>query len=212
MKRKTSIIITVLLFGGLTVFNIISGILGLCKSKTTSADMYADKGGLCGVTGISYAVEMFTVEHTLNILIPTGKEHFYLAADDEDNFYFLIKETPSWYKAHFDEDGEAYSPVSVFGEVRKFDSENFSKLRELKNDLSEYGITISSEFYLSGNYKTLYILRLTAGLSLLAAGILFVFVIMRLGSSSKAAATAAVIFGLAALLFNVFVMLCGETV
>lgn len=211
MKKKTAVIITLLMFGGWTLWSLISGIIGLSKSEFADVSLHMEKGKLCEVE-VDYATRVYTIEHTVNGLIPTGKEYYYLAGTEDSEIPLLIKQKSSWYDRNFDEDGVAYSTVTVVGEVKRFDSDSGSELRTVKSKLAELGVEISTDKYISGNYKTPYILRLVSALLMLAASAGFVVIITRKGSIPKAGATAVVILGIAALLFMVFTILCADTV
>lgn len=211
MKKKTAVIITLLLFGGWTFRSLISGIIGLSKSEFAAVSVNTEKGKLCEVE-VDYAARVYTIEHTLNGLIPTGKEYYYFAASEDSEIPLLIKQKPSWYNKNFDGDELAYSTVTVVGEVKRFDSDSGSELRKVKSRLAELGAEISTDKYISGNYKTPYILRLASALLMLAAAAGFVVIVARKGSIPKAGATAVVILGIAALLFMAFTLLCADTV
>lgn len=98
------------------------------------------------------------------------------------------------------------------GEVRKFDSGSDPKLYSVKSRLSEAGITISTDKYISGNYKTPYILRLVSGSLMVAAAAGFVIVIARHGSVPGIGTVAVTIIVIAAMLFMVFTLLFADTV
>ena len=56
---------------------------------------------------IDGCTELLEIEHTINGLIPIGKEHYYFAYDYEGNSACIIKAQKSWYKKNFDESGKA---------------------------------------------------------------------------------------------------------
>lgn len=206
MKRTTALIITAVVFAGWTLYNLITGISGLAKSGISPLSGSLGNKDRCEVT-VSFAAEVYEIEHRLNGIIPTGSEHFYLAAAEDGTLPLLIKASPSWYEKNFDGDGMAKSPVTLMCEVGRFDSDSRHKLGELTRDLSLLGESVSAEKYLNANYRTMYVFRVAAGAAAVVA-VAAVIVLLRLGVKSGGAAKAASIvlcvaglFCLAELLF-----------
>ncbi len=74
------------------------------------------------------AVEILEVEHSINGLIPVGKDHYYLGIDEETMDACYIKASKGWYKKNFDETGHAkisggLDITSLSKEVSDFDVE-----------------------------------------------------------------------------------------
>ncbi len=205
-KNKVAVIIGILILAGWTIYSIISGAIGLSKSEYTEPTVNAETGKLCEVE-VTFAVQAYEVKHTLNILIPTGKEYFYFGVSDEDGIPLLIKAKPSWYSANFDEEGFAYEPVTVKGEVMKMDSQFTKDMSDMNRELSSLGFKISTSKYISTSYKTPYTLRLISGLFTIAAAVVIILM-MKSGKGTKFVAIPAIL----AVLFMAFVILCGETV
>lgn len=206
-KNRVAIIIGILVLVGWTLFSIISGAIGLSKSEYTQPTTNAEIGKLCEVE-VVFAVEAYEVKHTLNILIPTGKEYFYFGvSDDEKGIPLLIKAKPSWYSANFDKDGFAYAPVTVKGEVMKMDSKFAKDMSDMNRELSALGFKISTSKYISTSYKTPYTLRLVSGFFTIVAAVVTILM-LKSGKGGKFTGVPAIL----AVLFMVFVILCGETV
>lgn len=56
---------------------------------------------------IDECVEILTIEHSINGLIPVGKDHYYIGIDDELNVAAFIKASKGWYGRNFDSEGRA---------------------------------------------------------------------------------------------------------
>lgn len=206
-KSKVSIVITILIFTVWTFYSIISGIVGLSKSGTTEPTKDAETGKICEVK-VAFASQAYEVTHTLNILIPTGKEVFYYGLTDEgEGIPLLIKAKPSWFSSNFDKTGLARTPVTVKGEVMKMDSQFTKDLTEMNRELATLGLSVSTSKYISTNYKTPYTLRLISGLFTIAAAVVILMMI-KTGKGTKFIAIPAIL----AALFIAFVLLCGETI
>ncbi len=205
-KSRAGLVIFVVILVGWTFYALISGALGLTKGSYTEATTSADVGKLCEVD-IDFAVEAYEVTHTLNILIPTGKEYFYLCTTEDEGIPLLVKAKRSWYNANFDSDGFAYRTVKVTGEVMKMDSKFNKDLADMNRQISSFGFSISTSKYISSTYKTQYGLRLASG----AFNIIAVAVGLVLIKKGVGGKIIPVLF-IAALLFMGFVMLFGETI
>ncbi len=205
-KNKVGFIIVAVVFVGWTLFSLFGGIIGLTKAGYTEPDLAAEEGKLCEVK-VDFAVEAYTITHTLNILIPTGKEHLYFCGSGGDSVQLLVKERESWYNENFNSHGLAKYPVTVTGEVKKMDSQFKKDLADINNEISELGYSISTTKYLSATYKTKYTLELISALVNIAAAAVMIVMIKR-GSGVKIGLVLCII----AVVFMAFVMLCADTV
>lgn len=210
MKRRIEIIILMLIFGSWILWYVISGIAGLSKSEFISVSQNAKNGALCGIN-VNRAKEVYRVEHWPFNLISIATEHYYFVLSGDSEVPLLIREKSSWYVENFDEDGLALRPVAVVGEIRKYNFDVKSDIRGVISNLSALGVSVSAEKYLSGNYKTLYILRLVSGL-LTAAAAVFTVAAARKESVPKWESVCLNVFRKAALTFMAFVLLFGKSV
>ena len=204
-KNKVGFIIIAVVLLGWTLWGTIGGIIGLTKAGYTKASLNAEEGKLCEVR-IAAATKVYTIEHKLNILIPTGKEHLYLCATEEEIVPLLVKARESWYDENFDSDGLAKRPVTVTGEVKKLDYDFRSDIVKINNEIRELG-QVSTMNYLSSTYKTKYALELASGLVNIAVAAVMIVLIKR-GSGVKFGVVLCVL----AVLFMGFVLLCGDTI
>lgn len=205
-KNKVGFIIVAVVFVGWTLFSLFGGIIGLTKAGYTEPNLAAEEGKLCEVK-VDFAVEAYTITHTLNILIPTGKEHLYFCGSGGDSVQLLVKARESWYNENFNSHGLAKYPVTVTGEVKKMDSQFKKDLADINNEISELGYSISTTKYLSATYKTKYTLELISALVNIAAAAVMIVMIKR-GSGVKIGLVLCII----AVVFMAFVMLCADTV
>ena len=199
----------VLLFLALMLLNLIMGIIGLKESDPVPVSANVERGQICDVN-VFYAAEIYEVKHSVN-LIPTGKEHYYLAATDDEFIPLVIKANASWYKNNFDADGAAIGTVTVRCKVEGIDYDLTSDFDKINNKISEYGAHVSVSMYLNSSYKRLATLRLVSGLLLLAAAILGAIFMITDRFATKAG-SAVFIFGSIASVFALFVLLFGETI
>ena len=208
MKKTVALIIVAVVFVGWTLYNLVTGIAGLSKSGISQLSRYPEVGTRCEVY-VDFANESYTVNHSLNYLIPTGAEHFYFAISEDGAVPLLIKASQSWYDKNFDKDGFAKDTVTLVCEVGKFDSDSRFKIGELNRDLSSIGESVSTEKYLNANYRTMYVFRVITGAVSIAA-VAAIFGLLKLGLRSGKAATALTIFIISAVLFCIADMLVLE--
>ena len=209
VKSKSQMFVMVLLFLALMLLNLIMGIIGLKESDPVPVSANVERGQICDVN-VFYAAEIYEVKHSVN-LIPTGKEHYYLAATDDEFIPLVIKANASWYKNNFDADGAAIGTVTVRCKVEGIDYDLTSDFDKINNKISEYGAHVSVSMYLNSSYKRLATLRLVSGLLLLAAAILGAIFMITDRFATKAG-SAVFIFGSIASVFALFVLLFGETI
>lgn len=146
-----------------TVYGIIHGVRGLSNRSYTDPTINADMGKLCEAE-VEYATEAYSVKHTLNIIIPTGTEHFYWCATEDDGIPLLIKARESWYNKNFDEDGWAKRTVKVKGEIMRMDVKFTKDISDFNKMITPLGFSVSPSKYISTTYKTEYGLYLASGI------------------------------------------------
>lgn len=117
------------------------------------------------------AAEVLALEHSINGIIPTGTDYYYVGLDEDYNAY-LIKASKKWLKNHFGEDYQALDSngVPIKGLVKKIS--NYQLERELENRLSQLeGVSfpLGALGCLDLNYMLTAILKLIDGVLLLTA-------------------------------------------
>lgn len=101
MKGKKGKIFAIVMFSGFLIYQLVSGIADLANRK----DLHTVR--------LSSAVEVLQVEHSINWLIPTGTDYYYIgvAVDSEDAY--LIHAPRNWLKKNFDSNLMAVTPGGV---------------------------------------------------------------------------------------------------
>ena len=168
MKEKAKSALLIVFFALLVGWLTVSGIMDL-----------ANKDDLKTVK-IGYAAELLEVEHSINGLIPTGTDHYYLGIDVNTYRAYVIKASGKWLKKGFDADGysvdeEGLNITALSKKVSKYDvsKEISSRLSALEGLQYELG----TDHFLEPAYKVKAILRIVmaiACIGLLVCGILFV--------------------------------------
>ena len=95
MKEKAKNIFLILLVAFFAGYLLVTGLGDLLNKK----DLLTVQ--------ISEATEILEVEHSINGLIPTGKDHYYLGFNEETGEAYVINGSPKWYRKHFGQDGRA---------------------------------------------------------------------------------------------------------
>ena len=81
--------------------------------------------------------ELFDIDSSIALIIPTGTEHYYYAFDKDDEKVYVIKASKSWYEENFDEEGRPLHSVmiAIDGAVRHL---NYKEEDEVKDFFAEY--------------------------------------------------------------------------
>lgn len=151
MKDKMSKIYLVVLFAGMGLYLLITGIIDLTgKSNYVEAEIDMAGGSL-------------TVEHSINGLIPTGNEYYYLGVNSEAGRVYIIRGTKKWLDENFDADGTAKNgSYLVKAKERKLD---YKVKREFSNtfadiDLTNIELVTGTSGCLDINYKAFAVKKL----------------------------------------------------
>lgn len=159
MKEKLRKGILILLGIGLLSYLFFGSIMDLANTK----DVYT-------IT-LKEAAEVLALEHSINGIIPTGTDYYYVGLDEEDNAY-LIKASKKWLRNHFDDNYQALNSngVPIKGLVKKIS--DFWTERELEDRLSQLeGVRfpLGALGCLDLNYMSMAVLKLIDGVLFLAA-------------------------------------------
>lgn len=202
MKKLLSVVF-VIAAAVWAVWSVFTGVTGLAKSGSEQLSASSQKGTVCE-TRVIFAKEMYTVDHKLNLILPIGTERYYFVMSEESTAPMLIKASREWYDKNFGDDGIAKQPVTVKGEIQKFNPKNYAKLSELNRKLREIdkSISVSQSVYMNSMYKTHYFMRLAMGVLSLSVGVavLILMKLFRSGNLSGGAAKFLVIWMIAAVL------------
>lgn len=203
MKNKVVGIMLLIIAVVWAVWSVFTGAAGLAKSGSEPLAASSQKGTVCETT-IIFAKEMYNVDHKLNFILPIGTERYYFAMSADSTSPMLIKASREWFDKNFGDDGIAKQPVTVKGEIQKFNPKNYAKLSELNRDLQQIdkSISVSQSLYMNSMYKTHYFMRLAMGILSLSAGaaVLILMKLFRSGNLSGGAAKFLVIWMIIAVL------------
>lgn len=127
MNRKIGNVLLALLFVGTLLYLLLSGVSDL----TNKEDLYT-------IT-IDGAAEVLEIEHSINGLIPIGKDHYYVGIEEETRQAYLIKASKRWYKKNFGEDYRALNPNGLTITALAKRVSDHEVAHELENRLSQLG-------------------------------------------------------------------------
>lgn len=163
-KSKNKLLLVI--FACAAIFMLVTGIMDLTNKK----DVKNEKA--------LFAVEVVEVEHRVGGFIPLGKDHYYLAANEDGAF--LITTSKSWYEKNFNSDGysKKETGVNVKGLAKDIsDYETRNKIEsEIQENIGEVSFLISEKKAIDVYYKLGILLKFVfIFLVLIVGGILVKF-------------------------------------
>ena len=163
-KSKNKLLLVI--FACAAIFMLVTGIMDLTNKK----DVKNEKA--------LFAVEVVEVEHRVGGFIPLGKDHYYLAANEDGAF--LINTSKSWYEKNFNSDGysKKETGVNVKGLAKDIsDYETRNKIEsEIQENIGEVSFIISEKKAIDVYYKLGILLKFVfIFLVLIVGGILVKF-------------------------------------
>lgn len=130
---------------------------------------------------INRAGQLIVIENSINGIIPTGKDYYYAGVDDSSSAVYAIHAGKNWLSDIFDREGKAIEGEILIKGLSKRASD-FRVEQEIASRIyavaesSELNLGIEPGYVLELNYIRDAVLRLIAGLLILAIGIvMFVF-------------------------------------
>ncbi|MGN0495308.1 MAG: hypothetical protein ACI4GW_03705 [Lachnospiraceae bacterium] len=125
---------------------------------------------------IDVAGELLTVENSINGIIPTGKDYYYVGLNSEGNIY-TIHAGKKWLSDNFDENGIANADsITIKGLAKR--ASDYEVEKEIANrvyqvaDESGYVLALEPGNVLELNYVSDAIIKLIAGILILVLGII----------------------------------------
>lgn len=163
-KSKNKLLLVI--FACAAIFMLVTGIMDLTNKK----DVKNEKA--------LFAVEVVEVEHRVGGFIPLGKDHYYLAGNEDGAF--LITTSKSWYEKNFNSDGysKKETGVNVKGLAKDIsDYETRNKIEsEIQENIGEVSFIISEKKAIDVYYKLGILLKFVfIFLVLIVGGILVKF-------------------------------------
>ena len=135
-------------------------------------------------TSIDAAAQLLIVENSINGIIPTGKDYYYIGINEETGGIYTIHAGKKWLTDHFDSNGLANgNSVSIKGLAKRagdydVEKELAQRASQVAYNAAESGYELALEpgRVLELNYVQDGVVKLTAGVLILAVGIIiFVF-------------------------------------
>lgn len=131
---------------------------------------------------IDAAGELLVVENSINGIIPTGKDYYYVGLNDETGEIYTIHAGKKWLEKNFDQEGNANgNGVSIKGLSKRasdyqVENELANRIRQIADDFGEYGYELAQVpgYVLEINYVRDAIMKLFAGILILGMAALFV--------------------------------------
>ena len=139
-RKKASIIFLIIFLLAAVAYLLVTGI----KDLTDQGGMYE--------ADIDMAANGMIIEHSINGLIPTGKEYYYIGLDSEKGNIYLLRAGKHWFDDNFSEATFTANAGSlkVTGRLKRVDYEVSKELSSRLSDFdsSEYSfVTGSSQCY-----------------------------------------------------------------
>ena len=137
---------------------------------------------------IDECAEILTIEHSINGLIPTGKDHYYVGVDYDTGAAYIMQASSSWYKKNFNADmtsnvtgGVNVTALSKW--VNDFDVRN--ELVSRVSSLSESGLQfpLGTENRLDINYQ----MKAFSKLAILILGAILAVIVIWVSKSGRQA-------------------------
>jgi len=165
MKNKflKSLLIIILVVSFIDVFFVMS-IIDLLNTRD-----------VCEVN-LEAAGELLIVENSINGIIPTGKDYYYIGLGNEGDIY-TIHAGKKWLSDNFDENGIAYSDsITIKGLAKRasdydVEKEIANRANQFANE-SGYNLALEPGYVVELNYVADAIIKLIAGFFILLVGII----------------------------------------
>lgn len=151
MKEKAKNIFLIFLAVLCVGYLLVTAILDL----TNKADLHTIR--------VDAAFEIMEVEHSINGLIPIGKDHYYIGVTEETGQAYLIHASKSWFGKHFDDDYLAKDAGGVTLTALAKKVSDYSVSRELASRAEQIdGVTypLGTDYCMERSYKSEAILKL----------------------------------------------------
>lgn len=125
---------------------------------------------------INVAGQLITIENSINGIIPTGKDYYYVGVDDSKGDIYVIHAGKHWLEDNFDENGVAHGNNIIVKGLSKRASD-FEVEKEIANrvyqiaDDSNCNLVLEPGKVIEVNYVRDAVLKIIAGMLILVVGI-----------------------------------------
>lgn len=159
---------------GKKIFAAVLGIVFVGYLLVTGIADLTNKKDICTIR-VDECIEILTIEHSINGLIPAGKDHYYIGINDETFEAAFIKASKGWYGRHFDSSGMSLEPGGLNITCLAKKASDFDVQKELEARAAQIegvNFIIPAGYSLDIAYKVNAISRLAllAAAALLVAG------------------------------------------
>lgn len=162
-----------ILFGLFALYFIISGAYNLIKLQdTVTLDEFWEEAVHTSGEAVEGTVHFasssyLSVSHSVNYIIKTGNEYYYLIFNDDYTKCISIRAKNNW-DAGLDHNGYSEEGIQIKGRLLKLDYDAGKQLDSLRSYLQELGVTVNDEYYIDDT------LTLVSWLSIITGVLLFV--------------------------------------
>lgn len=125
---------------------------------------------------INSAGQLLTIENSINGIIPTGKDYYYVGIDDNKGDIYAIHAGKHWLEDNFDANGIAHDNIITVKGLSKRASD-FEVEKEIANriyqiaDESSCNLALEPGMVIEVNYVQDAVLKIIAGMLILVVGI-----------------------------------------
>lgn len=169
--------IFVMIVIGVGIYCIASGVWGVTENRKQSLNQVFtqsfDKGDLFEGSVEAASPTIMEIDHSINYLIPVGKEYYYLILSDDYSTAITIRADKNFGKS-FDSNLKSTENVIIKGRIKKLPYQVRSRLNEVKDTFAESGLElhIIEKYYIDTIGGNLYKIRITVGICILLVVIL----------------------------------------
>ncbi|MCM1179182.1 MAG: hypothetical protein NC347_02915 [Clostridium sp.] len=176
-KQIAALAFILLLFGGMSIWCLLSGAKGLFLANTHPMDEAFTnliKGDVYEGQIMYISPEVGELKHTINF-IPAGTEHFYLMFSEDGEHVVPIRAPKDWHNQYT---GDSVQTVSLQGRgmVRQMDSEVRSEFSSYVTAFGEEGIKMEPNLYVDLTSNKISILQIIAGILMIICLVYFTLI------------------------------------
>ena len=162
-SSKLSLVIGVLAITALFFYLLVGGFMKIFN-KSDYEEINIDKAG--------YGI---VIEHSINGLIPTGKDYYYIGLNSEEGDIYVIQAGKKWFEDNFysSDNSSNEGSMTLKTKVNRLD---YEVARELASVFSDSDVNISCDYCYDTLYKSKGILMIISAVLILATIIYFIMI------------------------------------
>lgn len=194
MKEKSGKVVGILFLIVFVAYMLITGIGDLINTKDVKT------------LHVDYAVSALDVEHSINGLIPTGTDHYFLIVDSQTNEGAFVRASKSWYTKNFDDSGQAKTSggIDVTALAKKPDYKIVDELVLRAGQLNGLTFAVGPDTPLDLKYKINAVMRI---LVVVLGALMTVMVVMISKAGKEVSAPVKLVFGVIAIAFLILILI-----